>query len=191
MKDILFEEKELNEVYKGKRYLNSNLNADIKKFGTNPFKTMLSKYKNPIGKVEPTKEVKGLYNATELLNLISDYNNFYEQIKKLSIEYENWKASTKEMVTRIKTDDKTAHKNTPKKVKTELNKFNNQYKHYEGLMPKAYNRAKTFNSKVAEAKRKNEIKSNVATQKANAKENQKAFVKKVKKKVEKINFLKK
>lgn len=170
IEDVLFEEAELNEVYKGKRYLGSNLKADMDKFtakaGTkgNPFSAMVTKYKNPVGTGginQATSMVKGLPNATELLGLLSDYDNFYKEIGKLATDYDKWVSETKTKVSRITDDDAAAHKSMSKEVKTKLNSFYKQFNHYNKLMPKAYEKAKTFNPKTTASKNKGEIKERI------------------------------
>lgn len=171
--DVLFEEDELNEVFTGKRYNTSNFSGDVDKFVSktgqkgNPFKGLLKTYGNPIGTIDPAQSVKGLSNASELLGMIGGYREHAKQVQKLADDFDKFKSEMKTKVSRITDDDKATHKSMPKTVKEQLNKFYSQYKHYAKLLPKEHTKARGFNPAVSAAKRKTEIKGNVAQTKAN------------------------
>ncbi len=165
--DVLFEEDELNEVYKGKRYFSTDFQEDVKKFTKkvgkegNPFKELLKDNKVPAAKRDLGSEVKGLPNAKDILSLVGEYREHQKVVQDLADDFDKWKKETGTTVSRITDDDKNAHKSMPKTVKERLNKFYNQYKHYAKVLPKAAEKAKKVEPAIASAKNKSEEKGRV------------------------------
>jgi len=169
--DILFEDRELNEVYKGKRYSTKDLTNDVQSFysksGTkgNPYKSLTKKYTNPYGSRDIGAEVKGLPNAREILELSSDYKKYIAEIEKLSSEFDSWLSTTKAKVSKARDDDATTHKSLPREIKTKLNSFYSQFKHYSKLIEKSYEKALKVNPMITKSKEKSAVKGRISQQK--------------------------
>lgn len=190
---VLFEDEELNEVYKGKRYFKDTFKADVDKFlskadaKTNPFAELAKSNKLSTMERDLGSEVKGLPNAKEIMSLGGDYKNYMKNVKDLADQFDKWKKETGTKVARTTDDDAAAHKTMPKKVKEELNKFYSQYKHYAKLLPTAVEKAKKIEPKLAETKNKVAMAGRVKDAKdkkvADRKESVSTFKSNVKKKV--------
>lgn len=174
--DVLFEEVEITEAFSGKRYLGKDFQSDLSKFssktglkGSNPFRALMNKYKNPVGKTEPTEMVRGMSNAKELLGRLSDYKTQSETLAKKADEFDKFVSDHKTKIGRTTDDDKTAHQKNQKAARDGLNSFYSSFKHLSKQLPKAHEKARTFNRDLAAAKSKNEIKGNAERSKAASK----------------------
>jgi len=189
VEDVLFEESELNEVYKGKRYFSADFQKDVEKFTKkagkegNPFRALLKDNKVSTVERDLGSEVSGLPNAKDIMSLAGEYREQKKTIESLANEFDKWKKESGTKISRIADDDADAHKSMPKTVKERLNKFYNQYKHYAKLLPKAAEKAKKIEPEIAAAKRKAEVSGNVQKGKEARSEKRKEAVSDFKKNV--------